>query len=193
MFPFDPQSQTVAYRCARLQDDLVAASRIFQTTLESFRARDNIRPEHCTYQWQRASRLLIENVNIQLKRVYDSPAQTDGFRILVDRLWPRGVLKEKAQIDLWLRELAPSAALRKWFGHDPAKWEEFKERYFAELDGRGEGVEELAKRTRRSRGTLVYGAKNERHNNAVALREFLKRRVAKDRAKQESGQRPRGE
>jgi uncharacterized protein YeaO (DUF488 family) len=83
-------------------------------------------------------------MTIQLKRVYDPALESDGYRILVDRVWPRGIRKEKAQIDLWLREVAPSVALRKWFGHDPSKWEEFKERYFVELDERIPVVEELA-------------------------------------------------
>jgi uncharacterized protein YeaO (DUF488 family) len=113
---------------------------------------------------------------IQLKRVYDSASETDGCRILVDRVWPRGVRKEKARIDLWLREVAPSTALRKWFGHDPSKWEEFKQRYFAELDQRVSVVQELVKRSRACPITLVYSARDTKHNNAVALQEYLKHR-----------------
>ena len=111
---------------------------------------------------------------IQTKRAYEPPAASDGERILVDRLWPRGLSKKAAAIDLWVREVAPSAALRRWFAHDPAKWAEFKRRYFAELRDAGQPLEKLAVRARRRRITLVYGARDEQHNNAVALREYLK-------------------
>jgi uncharacterized protein YeaO (DUF488 family) len=113
-------------------------------------------------------------MTIKLKRVYDSPTKSDGCRILVDRLWPRGLQKEKGQIDLWLKEVAPTTALRKWFGHDLAKWKEFKKRYFAELDDRASVVEELAERASRSLVTLVYSARDPEHNNAIALHEYLK-------------------
>jgi uncharacterized protein YeaO (DUF488 family) len=93
--------------------------------------------------------------------------------VLVDRIWPRGVSKKKAQIDHWLKEVAPSSDLRKWFGHDPEKWEGFKDRYFKELDSRPEVIESLLERVHRGRVTLVYGAKEELYNNAVALREYL--------------------
>jgi uncharacterized protein YeaO (DUF488 family) len=115
-------------------------------------------------------------MTVQLKRAYDAPSESDGCRILVDRLWPRGIRKEKAKIDLWLREVAPSAALRKWFGHDPAKWEQFKERYFVELDERFSAVEELVERAKECHVTLVYSARDAEHNNAVALQEYLKHR-----------------
>jgi uncharacterized protein YeaO (DUF488 family) len=111
---------------------------------------------------------------IKLKRAYQAPEADDGFRILVDRLWPRGVSKSSARVDLWLKDIAPSTALRKWFGHDPAKWEEFRSRYFRELRQKSEAVGELRKHVRRGRVTLVYGAKDEQHNDAVALRGFLK-------------------
>jgi uncharacterized protein YeaO (DUF488 family) len=111
---------------------------------------------------------------IQLKRVYDPASDSDGCRVLVDRIWPRGIRKEKARINLWLKEVAPSAALRKWFGHDPSKWEEFKERYFAELDERIPAVEKLVERAKESHVTLVYSARDAEHNNAVALQEYLK-------------------
>ena len=110
---------------------------------------------------------------IKLKRVYEPPAKTDGFRILVDRLWPRGVSKSAARINLWLKEIAPSDALRKWFGHDPSKWTEFRKRYFRELQRRPEAVAQVKQHVGNEVTTLVYGAKDERHNNAVALKEYL--------------------
>jgi uncharacterized protein YeaO (DUF488 family) len=115
-------------------------------------------------------------MQIRLKRVYEEPGSRDGCRVLVDRLWPRGLNKESAKIDLWLKEIAPSAELRKWFGHDPAKWEEFRKRYFAELDEREEILEELWSKAGDGRMTLVYGARDEEHNNAVALKQFLETR-----------------
>jgi len=115
-------------------------------------------------------------MTIQLKRAYDPASESDGCRILVDRVWPRGIRKESAQIDLWLKEVAPSTALRKWFGHDPSKWEEFKERYFVELDEHTPVVEELIERAKDCHVTLVYSARDAEHNNAVALREYLRRR-----------------
>jgi uncharacterized protein YeaO (DUF488 family) len=110
---------------------------------------------------------------IKLKRAYESPEADDGTRVLVDRLWPRGVSKSAAQIDLWLKEIAPSAALRKWFGHDPAKWSKFRARYFQELQKKGAAVEQLMAHARHGTVTLVYGAKDQEHNDAVALKEFL--------------------
>jgi uncharacterized protein YeaO (DUF488 family) len=110
---------------------------------------------------------------IRLKRAYAPPESDDGFRVLVDRLWPRGVSKNTARIDLWLKEIAPSAALRRWFGHDPAKWREFRARYFRELQKNGAAVEQLMAHVRHGTVTLVYGAKDQAHNDAVALKEFL--------------------
>jgi uncharacterized protein YeaO (DUF488 family) len=110
---------------------------------------------------------------IKLKRAYEPPESDDGFRVLVDRLWPRGVSKSSARIDLWLKEIAPSAALRKWFGHDPAKWNKFRVRYFQELQKQGETVEQLVEHVRHGTVTLVYGARDQEHNDAVALKEFL--------------------
>lgn len=115
-------------------------------------------------------------MRIRLKRAYEEPGSQDGFRVLVDRLWPRGLSKEGAHIDLWLKEVAPSDGLRKWFGHDPAKWKEFKERYFVELKERQDTLEELSDKVGDGTLTLVFGAKDEEHNNAVALKEFLDRR-----------------
>ena len=113
---------------------------------------------------------------IHLKRAYEPPAQGDGTRVLIDRLWPRGLSKASARIDHWLKDLAPSDALRRWFGHDPAKWAEFKRRYFAELKGNRQAISDLRRLSRRGRVTLLYAAKDELHNNAVALAEFLPRR-----------------
>lgn len=110
---------------------------------------------------------------ILLKRAYDPPEGSDGFRILVDRLWPRGVAKESARIDLWLKEIAPSTALRKWFDHDPVKWLEFRDRYLQELRHQPETVAQLVAHLQRGVVTLVYGAKDREHNHAVALKEYL--------------------
>ena len=111
---------------------------------------------------------------INLKRIYEDFEESDGFRILIDRLWPRGLSKENAKIDLWLKEIAPSESLRKWFGHDPVKWEEFKEKYIAELKSRQEQIEEVKALAKTHKViTLLYAAKDENHNNAVVLKEVL--------------------
>jgi len=112
---------------------------------------------------------------ISVKRVYEKPAKNDGWRVLVDRLWPRGLTKEAASIDLWMKEVAPSGGLRKWFGHEPEKWSEFRRKYRAELTKRKELLGEL-KKLEKEHGTvtLVFGAKDEEHNQAVALEEFLR-------------------
>ena len=114
---------------------------------------------------------------IELKRVYEPADKSDGARILVDRLWPRGVSKEEAALDAWLKDLSPSTGLREWFGHDPAKWAEFRKRYFAELEGGGEteALAELRGWVGKGRVTLLFAAHDEAHNNAVALREYLQR------------------
>jgi uncharacterized protein YeaO (DUF488 family) len=109
----------------------------------------------------------------KLKRAYEPPEKGDGLRVLVDRLWPRGVSKKSAHIDHWLKEIAPSDALRKWFSHDPAKWTEFRKRYVRELEKRPEAVAEIKQFVSKEIVTLVYGAKDERYNNAVALKEYL--------------------
>lgn len=108
-----------------------------------------------------------------LKRVYDAPAPDDGLRVLVDRLWPRGLSREKAAVDIWLKDVAPSPELRRWFGHDPAKWPEFRRRYRAELRERGNDVETLRRRGDEGQVTLLYGARDEAHNQAVVLKEFI--------------------
>jgi uncharacterized protein YeaO (DUF488 family) len=116
-------------------------------------------------------------MHILLKRVYEERGPRDGTRVLVDRLWPRGIRKDKAGIDLWLKEIAPSEELRKWFGHDPDKWEEFQKRYCRELDTKGaEEVGTLQEILEKGRVTLVFAAKNERFNNAVALKSYLEGR-----------------
>lgn len=112
-------------------------------------------------------------MNIKIKRVYEQPDQEDGMRILVDRLWPRGLTKAKASVDLWLKDIAPSTELRKWFGHEPDKWTEFKARYYAELKKNDEQVELLKREIKKGIVTLVYGAKDQEHNEAVFLQEFL--------------------
>lgn len=113
---------------------------------------------------------------IRIKRVYSEPSSRDGIRILVDRVWPRGVSRERARIVDWRKELAPSTSLRKWFGHDPAKWTEFCRRYRAELKrpGQLEEVKKLAQLSSLRTVTLVYGAADEEHNQAAVLRDLLK-------------------
>jgi uncharacterized protein YeaO (DUF488 family) len=107
------------------------------------------------------------------KRIYEPKSARDGQRILVERLWPRGVRKQDANIDEWLKEVAPSTALRQWFGHDPKRWDRFCERYIAELEAQPELLAALRKRGRRRRVTLIFSSKEERYNNAVALRNHL--------------------
>ncbi len=114
-----------------------------------------------------------QNMSVAVKRVYDLPAPYDGTRILVDRLWPRGVAKAGAKIDLWLKEVAPSASLRNWFGHAPNRWSRFKRRYWNELRKNERLIEDLVELAHGGRLTLVFSARDERHNNAVALKEYL--------------------
>lgn len=123
---------------------------------------------------------MIKAGNVKLKRAYDAPEPTDGIRILIDRLWPRGVKKADVALDQWMKELAPSTALRKWFGHDPARWEEFCERYAAEVSQHPDQLEQLRALARKSPITLVYSAHDEAHNDAVALRDFIlgRRKIA---------------
>ncbi len=110
---------------------------------------------------------------IKIKRVYDGPSVHDGKRILVDRLWPRGLKKDEAEIDEWMKEIAPTDNLRKWFGHEPSKWPEFKKRYKKELEGKPEVVGRLKGYVRRGTITLVYAAKDTEHNNAVVIKEVI--------------------
>jgi uncharacterized protein YeaO (DUF488 family) len=109
---------------------------------------------------------------ISIERIYN-PVKGYGLRILVDRLWPRGLTKDEAKIDLWLKELGPSNELRKWYGHDPARWVEFKKKFFQELDQKKELVEQILIRAKEEDLILLYGAKDEEHNNAVALKEYI--------------------
>jgi uncharacterized protein YeaO (DUF488 family) len=110
---------------------------------------------------------------IKIKRVYDPPAPGDGFRMLIDRLWPRGLTKEKACVSEWRKDLAPSDRLRKWFNHEPKKWDEFRRRYHEELQPRAKELHELARKKRPAAITILYGARDQEHNNAVALKELL--------------------
>jgi uncharacterized protein YeaO (DUF488 family) len=114
---------------------------------------------------------------IRVKRVYEPPSPDDGVRVLVERLWPRGLSKDRAAVDLWLKEVAPSTELRTWFGHDPAKWPEFQKRYRAELRAEKGAVKTLRDKGKHVTVTLVYAARDEEHNSAVALKRFLDRRT----------------
>jgi uncharacterized protein YeaO (DUF488 family) len=113
---------------------------------------------------------------IKLKRAYETPSTNDGARILVERLWPRGVSKEKARLDLWLKDVAPSTELRQWFGHDPARWKEFQRRYRAELEHNKDALKLLRAKNRAGTLTLIYAARDEEHNAAVALKKVLEPR-----------------
>lgn len=112
-------------------------------------------------------------MSISVKRIYEPAEPADGYRVLVDRLWPRGLPKATAALDLWARELAPSTTLRRWFGHDPARWDGFRHRYAGELDALAEQWRPLAERATRHAVTLLYGARDDEHNNAVALKAYL--------------------
>jgi uncharacterized protein YeaO (DUF488 family) len=124
-------------------------------------------------------------MDVQIRRAYDAPGRGDGYRVLVDRVWPRGVSKDDLDLDEWRKEIAPSTRLRQWFRHDPERWKEFQERYFAELEEKQDSVRDLVKRARHGRITLVYGARDPEHNQAVALGAYLRARAA--------GRRPRAQ
>lgn len=115
-------------------------------------------------------------VQVQVKRIYEPPQKSDGYRVLVDRVWPRGLSKDAAQIDLWMKDIAPSTALRKWFNHDPARWVGFQEKYRAELRELADKLDELRARAKKEPVTLLYGAKDTEHNQAVVLRDVLAER-----------------
>ena len=115
-------------------------------------------------------------MSIKIKRVYEQSADDDGWRILVDRLWPRGLTKEKARVDLWLKEIAPSTELRQWFAHDPEKWKRFRTRYETELRHHADPLKLLRKKAREGPITLLYGARDEEHNEALVLKLFLERK-----------------
>jgi uncharacterized protein YeaO (DUF488 family) len=112
---------------------------------------------------------------LQVKRVYDPPSHEDGVRVLVDRLWPRGLTKASAAVDLWLKDISPSVDLRRWFNHDPSRWTEFTRRYAEELEAKKPAVAALAGAVRRGRVTLLFGARDPEHNNATALFSYLNR------------------
>ena len=114
---------------------------------------------------------------IKIKRIYETSEDSDGFRILVDRLWPRGIKKEQAKVDLWLKEIAPSDSLRKWFHHEPEKWMEFKQRYLTELKEKKDYVETIIAKLKKSPITLLYSAKDQLHNNALVLKEYLNEKI----------------
>jgi uncharacterized protein YeaO (DUF488 family) len=126
---------------------------------------------------RKATRTGVPSVDLIIKRIYEPRSEADGFRVLVDRLWPRGLSKAKAAVDLWLRDIAPSAALRTWFNHDPARWAEFRRRYTAELDRAPALVNQLLAQVRQGRVTLLYSAQQATCNNAVALNEYLYRKL----------------
>jgi uncharacterized protein YeaO (DUF488 family) len=121
------------------------------------------------------------HMDVRLKRAYEPASPTDGHRVLIDRLWPRGVSREHAKLDGWQKELAPSATLRQWFGHDPGRFEEFRRRYIEELRGQCAGLAALRRRARDGTLTLVYSAHDAQHNDAVVLREVLRRGLPKRR------------
>jgi uncharacterized protein YeaO (DUF488 family) len=116
---------------------------------------------------------------IKLKRVYDPKSSTDGVRYLVERLWPRGIKKAELHLDGWLKDVAPSTELRKWFSHDPEKWEQFRRKYFAELDHAPEASEPIREAARKGTVTLLYSSHDTEHNNALALKEYIERKRSK--------------
>ena len=116
-------------------------------------------------------------MGISIKRVYEPPDKKDGYRVLIDRLWPRGMKKEDAGIDEWVKEIAPSNELRKWYNHDPSKWEEFKRRYFGELECRRDAVEKLVRRVSKDTVTFLFSSKEVKLNNAVALKEYIETKL----------------
>lgn len=122
-------------------------------------------------------------MDLRLKRVYEPPASTDGYRVLIDRLWPRGVSKERARLDAWVPQIAPSEELRRWFGHEPRRFAEFKRRYADELQRQRPRLTELRRRARREPVTLLYAARDGEHNDAVVLAEVLRRGLPRSGAK----------
>jgi uncharacterized protein YeaO (DUF488 family) len=119
-------------------------------------------------------------LKIIIERIYDNPkGNNSSFRILVDRLWPRGLSKDKVRVDLWQKDVAPSNSLRKWFGHDEKKWDEFKRRYFKELDKKNDAINVILNKAKEQAITLLYGAKEERLNNAAVLKEYLEDKIKK--------------
>ena len=121
--------------------------------------------------------MIVKPNQFKTKRIYEDPSKDDGYRVVVDRLWPRGVSKEDAQLDKWLKEIAPSIALRKWFDHDPDKFEEFDERYKVELTNKEEAVSHLLEMVEKQQVTLLYAAKDDIHNHVKVLKDFLDKQV----------------
>lgn len=121
----------------------------------------------------------LSDYELKIKRVYEAPDPEDGLRVLVDRLWPRGLKKDEVREDLWLKEIAPSNALRKWFGHEPSRWIEFRKRYFAELDAKPDLIRDLQEKLAEQDVTFVYAAADGQHNNAQCLRDYLKSRLTR--------------
>jgi uncharacterized protein YeaO (DUF488 family) len=122
-----------------------------------------------------------KKITIRIKRVYEEPEQTDGRRILVDRLWPRGLSKEKAKVDVWAQEISPSTELRRWYNHDPDKWTEFKSRYDVELKAIPDQVDEIVEEVRNGVVTFLYSSKEEKLNNAVVLKEYIESMINNDK------------
>ena len=114
---------------------------------------------------------------IKTKRTYDKPQAEDGFRILVDRIWPRGLKKTDVKMDLWQKDIAPSSSLRKWFNHDESKWNEFKNRYYQELQNKKESIGLLLEKAEKETITLLYSSKEDKYNNAIALKEYLEAKL----------------
>ena len=136
------------------------------------------KPDHADDEiWQRvlSGRGLGDVTMIKLKRAYEKPARDDGERILVERLWPRGLTKLQAKVDLWLKDVAPSAELRKWFGHDPDRWDEFRRRYQKELRSKEDLIKVLKRKAKAGTITLIYAARDEEHNGALVLKQFLQK------------------
>jgi uncharacterized protein YeaO (DUF488 family) len=119
----------------------------------------------------------VTGLAIEIKRIYEPANKEDGYRVLVDRLWPRGLRKVEANVDLWLKDIGPSGPLRKWFDHEPEKWEEFKKRYAQELDEKKDLVEQIESKAKTGKVTLLFASHEKRYNNAHALKEYLERRV----------------
>jgi uncharacterized protein YeaO (DUF488 family) len=135
-----------------------------------------LRPNDKGEERKQSSRFMIKT-----KRVYEKPTASDGIRLLIDRVWPRGLKKEELALDAWLKDVAPSERIRKWFGHDPRKWTEFRRRYFAELRGKTGVWTAILEKARKSNVTLLYGARDTEHNNAAALRDFLNVKLRRQR------------
>ena len=141
-------------------------------------AKPSLKRSTTRTQMRPATSAEVQSIDLMIKRVYAPQSDADGFRVLIDRLWPRGLSKAKAAVDLWLRDIAPSTALRTWFNHDPARWIEFRRRYAAELDRIPSVVDQLLAQARQGRVTLLYSAQHETCNNAVALNEYLRQKLS---------------